>query len=698
MKETQTNPHNGDDRRKSRIRGLVKSLKRSQLVRLRITKESGPTAGTLEWSSGREPLEAKVGLRAEPQPNGRCNLHISPWPADLRPLVAYFGVPGVCRIKELQTRFGVTQLPRDLFADDRDRAEALALSGSPLRADGYDEGDEIDSADWEPEETNCGWIDLDLSSGRIEVHAELEENANPGMIVVDIRWLDLDGEDVRNQFTMELTECDEDDIWSGRIRIKLPVQTHDGQFWVTARSLTAEDMIQLSSDETDDESSEVSRLIARSRFSLNGIQINEDRSEIIIGDVELEQLEDSNVDEWLIQATTSASETTDLEDAVREDESLPFEQRLRSYRDNQHAKPINLGSNESDEQRIWVEIYYYFVSRFPTWDEDQIVDAINLTYEQIAENGLPERTDNENLTAWVKRKIRWNLGGDHRREQRHHRKREKDFEIEKRPESSEGATATKVVVDLEVDEVIDEFIELLTPEELGYWAIRHWLDFKDVEIQNEMILSEYRVRSLADRIDRKLFVFQGLTWIKKSCATRGVISFSDHERELVMRCVFDGLDTDNAVSAVGLNLKNGRKLLREALQKVELAAAAWNVNLPEEYLSCVVRWFDPLINHGINADAELTHIGRRLHAQIMLSTLPRKKLKKASKKFIHYRIIERKGLADTFSCICSHYKSTIPSQEDLQAVPDDVVRVWNEFTSAVPECIRRVTAEWLCAH
>lgn len=688
-----TPPGDGSKDVMSGIRAFFSLRRHAGLVRLILT---GDDRGRLEWSAGGERRRADIELQREERSGGVVDLTLSPWPEGLKPLVVHLGVPGVCRIKPLSGRINEHAVERPArwgesrYVDD----EALLVLSA-------DDGD-VDEAE---ESRVIGEIEFDRATRMVTVHVEPgDDNADPGMVHVELKWTDIDGDEQFDRFTIELTDSEDDDYWIGRFKINEPRRTSDGQIDVTVRSLTADDLIDLRYEEQDDEHSEVDRMIARSRFELHRIDVDKKTKRCVIGGLPKHRLDKDSPDQILLRANVVSGDESHREGVADDKKSAPFdggpgdtlESLLRRYRDEQHGQEK---MTEGERHLLFEKLGQHFTYSFPSWSRDQYEEAFEECVMKLFEGKLPEQRNGENLVGYLYRTIRNLLKQQHRKEQRR-KSVEGNHEAVIDPEQEDAEPYGTAQLESQLD---DRLLEVLTPEECGYVAMRDWLGYRDVEIQKIMRLSESRVRTIAERVERKAYILRGLDWMRRNfISLEDQSQFTPRERVVVERYEFDRMNCPDATKAAGVVGKLAAKYRDNAVKKVELAAAADLLNVAEDDHPKVFSWFAALGQKAAteqNASDEI-RLGRRLHGQVLVATLPRKKLKLTCRRWIELRTIERRPLSDAWSQIAGlkNWKDIEKDETKQSKLLNDVVNVWNEHETAVPKSIRTIDEAWLRSH
>lgn len=688
-----TPPGDGSKDVMSGLRAFFSLRRHAGLVRLRLT---GDDRGRLEWSAGGERRRADVEVQREERSGGVVDLTLSPWPEGLKPLVVHLGVPGICRIKPLSGRINEHAVERPArWGESRyvDDEATLVLIG--------DDGD-VDEAE---EARVIGEIEFDRATRMVTVHVEPgDDNADPGMVHVELKWKDIDGDEQFDRFTIELTDSEDDDYWIGRFKINEPRRTSDGQIDVTVRSLTADDLIDLRYEEQDDEQSEVDRMIARSRFELHRIDVDKKTKRCVIGGLPRHRLDKDSPDQILLRANVVSGDESHREGVADDKKSAPFdggpgdtlESLLRRYRDEQHGQEK---MTEGERNLLFEKLGQHFTYSFPSWSRDQYEEAFEECVMKLFEGKLPEQRNGENLVGYLYRTIRNLLKQQHRKEQRR-KSVEGNHEAVIDPGQEDAEPYGTAQLESQLD---DRLLEVLAPEECGYVAMRDWLGYRDVEIQKIMRLSESRVRNLAERVERKAYILRGLDWMRRNfISLEDQSQFTPRERVVVERYEFDRMNCTDATKAAGVVGKLAPKYRDNAVKKVELAAAADFLNVAEDDHPRVFRWFAALGQKAAtkqNASDEI-RLGRRLHGQVLVATLPRKKLKLACRRWIELRTIERRPLSDAWSQIAGlkNWKDIEKDETKQSKLLNDVVNVWNEHETAVPESIRTIDEAWLRSH
>jgi DNA-directed RNA polymerase specialized sigma24 family protein len=678
-----------------RIRDYFRSRKRAGFVRL-IT--SGDDRGILEWSAGGKRQRADVELRREERSEGGVDLNLWPWPEGLRPLVVHVGVPGLCRIKPLsgringhaverparwgQSRYVDDDAAMDLSADDGEEDDEYphnAVAPAVRRDD--DEADEAFAN---------GEIEFDRKARMLKVYAQpADDNADPGWVRVELKWKNSDGDEQIDRFTVELSDCEDDGYWIGSLKIDQPTQTLDGRIEVTVRSLTSDDLVDLRSEEEDDETSEVDGVIARSRFQLHPIDVDQKTNRCVIGGVSKKRLKAGAADQILIRTEVVSGDEKRREGVVGDEERVPFEgaagfdleSLLRRFRDALHGEGV---MTEGGKNLLFELLYQHFRNSFVSWPHDRVEDAIQECLLKLDEI-LPSRREGERLVGYLHRTITNLLN--------------QRYGEEKRRSEAERTNVSEVVEDAEPldSDFDDRLIEKLTPEEFGYVALSAWLKYSDVEIQEWMRLSESEVRTLDGRVERKKYILRGLDWIDRNgVSSKDRSRFTPRERAVVERYEFDGMSAEDATREVGVVGKGAAAFRRKAIMKVELAAAAYMLPVAEGDHPKVWEWLGHETVVG-GQDLGDVKLGRRLHGQILVATLSRKKLTLACREWIALRVIKRKPLKTAWRKIGEYqdWGGIAENAEVQTTLLNKVVSVWNDHISAIPESIRTIDVDGL---
>ena len=684
---------------KSRIKSFLQSVRQSRFVRLRVNDSNDGREGILQWmteSGGRQ--TTNVGISHERQEDGLTFLRIDNWPSELEPLVAYYGVPGLCRIREIRTSFTIGTLRRPSQYESYLPRYAPDASGTLGAKDGGDHDSEIANVDGG--RRLRGWLSLEAGLSELTVHAELEENSNPGMIRVIMEWVDGNNEEQRRQFTMELTEDHGEDLWSGKLAVDLPTDIGDGVIWVTAQTISRDDLIELSADDSDGELSEVSCVIGRSRFKLLPVGVKGGRLTAEVSGIDISALGKDGQQELLIQAMEkSLPDNTDEEGVVDGDEISPFERTLRELRDRM-ASGANVSELDLDTM-FFKQAYDHFSFHLRRWSKNRLEDAFSDFVSELFEKGvnLPPRQRNENLSAWLTTRIRWELIDHAGKEFKEAKEREKygtyrDI-VNNDKQESDKLDRGVTVVGHEVAGIAanrkQKLFDAMTPEEFDYYARKFQYGHTDVRVREEKGLSDYQVRELKRRIHRKVLIMTGLNWIESN-AGHG-LSFSEVERVAVERREFDKLSPGKAAKEAGFEPPDrGPAFVRSAIKKVELAAAAVQLGLANKNRRFICDCFDANRVAALNPNKELVLVGRRLHAQIMVKLLSRKDLPRPEKLFLKHRVIAGKSFEQTSRVISERSPK---SKTGINTVVQNVLAVMNAKESAVPHAFREVTIDWL---
>lgn len=692
----------GKGEQASKFREFLSARRQAGFVTLTLP---GDDRGSLEWSARGQRRRADVDVQRHELSDGGVDLELSPWPEELRPLVVQLGVPGICRIKSLSGRIDERAVKRRAAWGESRRVDddALVLSADDGNADdavGDDDGDDAVG-----QALVSGEIEFDRATRLLTVRVEPgDDNADPGMVRVELKWKSVDGDEQFDRFTIELSDSEDDDYWIGEFKIDHPRRTFDGRIDVTVRSLTAEELIDLGYEEREDEPSEVDRMIARSRFELHRIDVDKKTKRCVIGGLPKHRLDKGSPDLILMRANVVSGDESHREGVAGDKKSAPFdggpgnelESLLRRYRDEQHGQGK---MTEGERNLLFEKLYRHFEYRFPSWSRDQYEEAFGKCVQKLCEGKLPEQRDGERLVGYLKVMVDNFLKQENRTEKRRkgvERNHEAVIDAEQEDAEPHGTAQLESQLD-------DRLLEVLTPEECGYVAMRDWLEFKDVEIQEIMRLSEWAVRTLAERIERKAYILRGLDWLDRNCRSPEDRSqFTPRERSVVERYEFDGMSAEDATRVVGVVGTQAAAFRRNAVNKVELAAAADSLNVAEGDHPKVFGWFAALGQKGATEQhaSDVIHLGRRLHGQVVVATLSRKRLTLVCRKWIELRMIKRKTMECAWSQIAGYQdwddiKENLTKQSKLL---NDVVNVWNKHKTAVPESIRTIDEAWLRSH